>query len=447
MPTPIALRKELGLRDITLLGISCIIGTRWISAAAHAGPGSILLWLLAAVFFVVPLAIAVGTLTAKYPSAGGLYVWTCKDFGMWHGFLSLFCYIATIALWFPSAAMFYVSSTAWAHLADNRIYVVAVSLAVIWIALGTNTMGLNVGKWTQNIGGVASWVLAAILIVTSFLVWRKQGGVATAMHLAPEWNWDTVSFLGVVAYAMTGLEMVGLMAGEMRDPARDVPRAGWLSSGFAIGFYASTTMALLVILPPDKITELHGLADGGTAAGQILSAPWLAPLIAILVALSAVGQFGGIGASTARLPYAAGADHLLPCAFSKLHPRWATPYVSILSLGAVASAFLLLLQFGDTLRAAYQSLVSLMVLTGFVPFLYIFGSAWKAGKKISAASGLFVTVVTILSSVVPTAEIHDVWAFEGKMAAGTLATVGVAWLIYRRGGRIPPASVKESQLS
>lgn len=446
MPTTTSLRKELGLRDITLLGISCIVGTRWISAAAHAGPGSILLWLLAALLFVVPLAIAVGTLTAKYPSAGGLYIWTRNDFGMWHGFLSLFCYVITIALGFPGAAMFCVSSTAPAHLADNRLYVVLGSLAVIWIPLGTNMLGLNVGKWTQNIGAAASWVLAAILIPVAALVWQKQGS-ATIIHVAPDWNWDTVSFLGVVAYAMSGLELVGLMAGEIRDPGRDVPKAGWISSGFAVAFYSATTLALLVILSPEKITELHGLADAGTVADKILAAPWLVPVIACLVALSAIGGIGGIGASTARLPYAAGADHLLPAAFSKLHTRWATPYVSILALGAASSAFLLLLQLGDTMRAAYQALVSLMVLTGFVPYIYIFGSAWKAGKKISAASGLFVTVVAILSSVVPTAEIHDVWVFEAKMAAGTLATFGVAWMIYRRGGRIPPVPVNQSQPS
>lgn len=436
MAATTTLRRELGLRDITLLGISCIIGTRWISTAAHAGPGSILLWLLGAVLFVAPLAIAVGTLTAKYPSAGGLYVWTRNDFGPWHGFLCLFCYVITIALWFPGAAMFYVSSAA-GSLAESRLFVVSASLAVIWIALGTNIVGLNVGKWTQNAGGLASWVLAAVLIGVGTMVWHKQGS-ATTMHLAPDWNWDTVSLLGVIAYAMTGLEMVGLLASEIRNPKRDVPRAGWISSGFAIVFYAGTTLALLVILQPDKITDLNGLALGATTAGQTLGAPWLAPAIAILVALSAVGQFGGIGTSVARLPYAAGVDRLLPDAFSKLHPRWATPHISMLALGGIASAFLLLLQLGDTMRAAYQSLVSLMVLTGFVPFLYIFGSAWKAGKRISAASGQLVTVVAILSSVVPTAEIHDVWAFEGKMAAGTAATIGVAWWIFGRGGRNPP---------
>ena len=68
------LKRELGLRDTTLFAIACIIGTRWIPAAARAGAGSVTLWLLAAIFFVVPLAVAVATLTVKYPGTGGMYL-------------------------------------------------------------------------------------------------------------------------------------------------------------------------------------------------------------------------------------------------------------------------------------------------------------------------------------------------------------------------------------
>jgi hypothetical protein len=53
------LKRELGLRDLTLFIVACIVGSRWIPAAAHAGPESVTLWLLAAVLFMAPLALAV----------------------------------------------------------------------------------------------------------------------------------------------------------------------------------------------------------------------------------------------------------------------------------------------------------------------------------------------------------------------------------------------------
>ena len=431
------LRRELGLRDVTLFAVTCIVGTRWIPAAAHAGPGSVTLWLLAAVLFVAPLAIAVAALTVKYPGAGGMYLWTRGDFGPWHGFLCFFVYWVSIAFWFPSAAMFYMSAGAYtlgpkyAHLADDRLYLVAVSLAAIWIALGTNLIGLKVGKWTENLGASATWLLGALLIAAAALVWRQRGS-ATWIHIAPVWSWDTVSFWSTIAYAMSGLELVGLMGGEIRDPERTLPRAGWIASALATALYASTTVALLVLLRPERISELNGLAEAGAVAAQQLDAAWLTPLMAVLVMASAVGQFGGMGTAVSRLPFAAGVDHLLPAAFGKVHPRWATPYVSILVFGGVASFLLLIIQLGDTLRAAYQALVSLMVVNGFLPFLYIFGSAWKAGKRWSALSGWGITLLAILCSAVPAAQVTNVWLFEVKIAMGTLLIIGMARVLYRR---------------
>jgi amino acid transporter len=197
-------------------------------------------------------------------------------------------------------------------------------------------------------------------------------------------------------------------------------------------FYASATVALLVILRPEEISEMNGLAEAGGSAARTLGLAWLAPAIALLVMASAVGQFGGLGTSVSRLPFAAGVDQLLPASFAKVHPRWGTPHISIVTLGALASFLLVAIQLGDTMRIAYQELVSLMVINGFLPFLYIFGSAWKAGKRVSALSGGAITVLAILCSIVPTAEVKNVWLFETKLAVGTAAVIATAWLLYRR---------------
>jgi amino acid transporter len=333
--------------------------------------------------------------------------------------------------------MFYMSAGAYtlgpsyAHLADSRLYLVVTSLAAIWIALGTNLVGLKIGKWTQNVGASATWALGATLIAVAALVWSRRGS-ATPIYIVPAWSWDTVSFWSTIAYAMSGLEMAGLMGGEIRDPERTLARAGWIASAFATVFYASTTVVLLVVLRPEKISEMNGLAETGEAAARALGAAWLTPAIAMLVVFSVVGQFGGMGTAVSRLPFAVGVDHLLPAVFARVHPRWGTPHVSILVFGGVASLLLITIQLGDTLRAAYQALVSLMVVTGFLPFVYIFGSAWKAGKRWSALSGWGITLLAILCSVVPTAEVKNVWLFETKIAVGTLAVIGTGWILYRR---------------
>jgi len=232
-----------------------------------------------------------------------------------------------------------------------------------------------------------------------------------------------------------------MMAGEMREPERSMRRAGWMATAFAMMFYVGATAALLVVLPPEKITEFNGFADVGYAAGELLGAAWLCPLIALLVFASGIGFVGGMGTSSSRLPFAAGVDGLLPKAFGRVHPRWGTPWTATLALAFASTLLLVLYQLGDSMRAAFDELVSMMLITGLLPYLFVFGSAWKAGKRLSAVSGGATIVLVLLCSVVPPAEITNVWLFEGKIIAGTLLVLITAWLVYRRGkkGAFTPA--------
>ncbi len=439
------LTRELGLRDLTLFAIACIVGPRWISVAANAGPGSVLLWIGAAVFFAAPLGVATAALMTKYPGAGGLYLWARRDFGPFHGFLSVWIYWFSIALTVPGSAMFAMSMSAYTlgpgyeYLADDRAYVVLTTLASIWVALGTNLVGMRIGKWTENLGGITSWALGLLLVGMAAVVWFRQGSV-TAMHWMPVWNWDTFGLFGAIAFGLSGMEVLGMMGAEIRNPERNVVPATWAGTLFVTLFYVATTISLLVLLRPESVSELHGLADGGNVAASILGLPWVTPLLAVIVVVNSVGGWGGWGSAVSRLPYAAGVDHLLPEAFARVHPRWHTPHISILVFGLVASGLLIAIQFGDTLSAAYQTLLSLMVLVGFLPYFYLFASAWKCGRRLAAASGLAMTAVTVVSSAVPTGEVSNVWVFEGKLAAGAALMIGSAWLVYYRRARAAAAA-------
>ncbi|HEV8146269.1 MAG TPA: APC family permease [Bryobacteraceae bacterium] len=446
MPDPVAaepqLERELGLRDLVLFLIPCVCGPRWLAYAASAGSGTVTLWLGTALIFVAPLGIAVAALMTKYPGAGGLYVWAREDFGPWHGFLAFFTYWISIAFTLPSAAVIAMSvgvftlGPSYAYLADSRTFLLCASLAAIWIALGTNIVGLKIGKWTENLGGLATAVLGGLLIVIAALVWARRGP-ASSLNPLPDWNWHTLQTWSVISFALSGLEVAGLMGGEIRKPERTVVPAAWISSLFAALFYIVCTLALLVLLKPSAISELHGLGDAGAAAASVLGTAWLPAAIAVLVLLNAVGAFGGLGSSVSRMPYAAGVDRLLPAAFGRVHPRWRTPHVSLLTLGAVATVLLIGVQAGDTFKAAVQAMVSLMVIAGFIPYLYIFASAWKAGRKVAAVSGQLATLITLACSIVPGQDVTNVWLFELKIFGGTFAVIALAWFVYRLNRPVP----------
>jgi APA family basic amino acid/polyamine antiporter len=231
---------------------------------------------------------------------------------------------------------------------------------------------------------------------------------------------------------MSGMEAAGMMAAEIRDPLRTIPRAAWISSTFVAIFYIASTISLLVIMTPTKISEMNGLAQVTAAAGAEIGLPWLASLVVLMIMLNVLGAFGGLGSSVSRMPFAAGVDHLLPAAFGKVHPKWHTPHVAILSLGGVATVLLIACQAGDTIKTAYRTIVDLTVIVGFLPYLYMFASAWKAKRRITAILGTGVSLLAIACSIYPPPEVTKVWLFEGKLALGTAGAVLSGWLLYRR---------------
>jgi glutamate:GABA antiporter len=434
------LRRELGFRDLVLFSMVGVIGTRWIAAAARSGPSAVTIWILGTIFFFVPQAFAIARLSARYPETGGLYVWTRECFGEWHAFLCFWVYWLGLTFWFPSALMSYTSMTAYAfgpkfeHFADNRTYVLAASLGALVLVTGANVLGLRFGKWIDNVGGVSAYVMAAVVATLGLAVFLKRG---SATHF--EWistpNWDRINFWSQMAFALTGLELAPILGGEIRNPERTLPRSALIVAPMAGLFYAITTAGVLAILPSDSVNPMHGLAQSVSVAGHQFGLPRAPQFVAILIALGALGQFSVLGASAARLPYAVGMDRFLPAALARVHPRWGTPYVSILLFGGLSGLFLILAQLGDTMRSAYQTVTDMMVIAGLGPFGYIFAAAWKEGARWSSIFGFGMTALALICSVVPTSEVSNVWVFEAKLWGGAAVLVLSARFLYLRARR------------
>src|SRR5262249_87826 len=149
----------------------------------------------------------------------------------------------------------------------------------IWLALGTNLIGMGIGKWTENLGAICGALLCVVLCTATVLVWR-HGGSASSLIVFPKMNLDTASFWPNIAFGMTGIELMGMMGGEIADPRRDVRRAAAVSAIFGCVFFISITLALLVLSRPENLSEFYGVAQGGAIAGRLLGSNILGPLVA-----------------------------------------------------------------------------------------------------------------------------------------------------------------------
>jgi amino acid transporter len=432
----VELRRELGLRDLVLFNVAAIVSTRWIAAAAHAGSGSLSLWVLAALFFLVPSAFVVARLSRLFPQQGGFYIWTREAFGEWHGFACAWFYYINNLFWVPSVLIATIGMVAasfpqTAPYAENAKYVLPAALILLIFIVVSNYVGLRFAKWVDNLGGTAVYFIWVIVVIAA-IVFVFRHGSATHFQILPNWHWGKLNFWSQLAFGMTGLELSPILSGEIRDPKRTIFRATWIGAGLVVLFYVAGTASILVFLSPDKVSPVIGLTQAGTQAAGALGWGWVPIVIAACILLSVGGQLGTYIGASARLPFVLGVGNLLPPGFGKLHRRYGTPYLSILVLGIGSGILLVVSQLGETFRAAYQITVDMSVITLFIPFLYIFGAAWKFKQRFSALAGLSVSVIAIAFSFIPTEDVKAPWLFEAKLIGGCALLYVIALVFYRR---------------
>jgi amino acid transporter len=275
-----ALKRELRLRDVVFFDICAIISLRWVAAAAHAGPGSFVLWIVAAAFFFVPSALVVARLSQKFPEEGGMYIWTKRAFGDRHAFLCGWLYFISNVFYFPSLLLAGISMSAYAlggfgqRLAEDRSFALPATLAVLWAVFAANFFGMKVAKWISALGGSSTFIIGALLVALAVAAFLRAGA-ATKFYLLPRTNLNTLNFWSQIAFAFVGLELAPIVSAEIRNPRRDLPRAAVISGMISVLFYIAVTAALLVLLKPEEISPMTGLAQAGAAGALKLGAPVL----------------------------------------------------------------------------------------------------------------------------------------------------------------------------
>jgi glutamate:GABA antiporter len=457
------LRREMGFWDVLLFNIVTVLGPRWVAAAAHNGTSSISLWVLAAVLFFVPSALVINELSSRFPIEGGLYVWAKEAFGDFHGFVAGWTYWTYTMFYFPGLLLASASMSAYvfgprgAALSQDRTFLLVLSFAMLIVAVVLNIIGLNIGKWLQNIGGIATYLPLTILVVLAAFLWMKQGSVThfTWANMRPSWNWDTVNFWSQIAFAFTGLELVSAMSEEVRDPQRTLPRAVFGSGILIAAMYIVGTFAVLAILPANDVSATSGVFQAVTFGSRALGIAFLGVAAATLVTVGNAGGVGSTVAGIARVPFTVGIDRYMPAAFAKIHPKWRTPYVSILVQAVVSGAILLVSQISETTRGAYQVLVDITIIIYFIPFLYMFAAVIKLARRKDrrendravlipggrpgvwsvAGLGFLVVLACMAVSMVPPGDSSNKILFEVKLLVGSLGAILLGLILYWRGVR------------
>src|SRR6201984_2703424 len=453
-------KKAMGFRDLILFYVVTGISLRWIATAAAAGPSSILIWIGAWLAFYTPLALSVLELSSRYPSEGGLYVWSKRAFGDFSGFISAWTYWTSNLPYFPAILYFaasnalFIRSGAWGHLSNNATFYIAFSLIALAVVTWLNVIGLDVGKWLHNLGALAMWIPVMIVIGMGMIAWHRFGSATafTPHTLIPKIHLNDIVFWSVLTFAFGGCETASFMGEEIKNARRTIPFA-LLFAGVTVTIcYILGTVCVLLALPSTQVNSLQGLVQAVSATANRVGYPGVLPVAAFLIALSNIGAAGAYLAAVARLPFVAGLDRFLPPAFGHLHPRWRTPWVALLTQFVLGVVFIFLGQAGTSVKGAYDVLVSMGVITYFIPYLYLFAAMIKlqrepagpdvirmpGGKlmaKLVASVGFLTTTLTIALSLIPQPDEPNKPLALLKIVGGCGALLLIGVWIYLAGKR------------
>jgi amino acid transporter len=277
----------------------------------------------------------------------------------------------------------------------------------------------------------------------------------TLANMMPAWNWDTVNFWSQIAFAFTGLELVSAMSEEVRDPRRTLPRAVFGAGALIALMYIAGTFAVLALIPAASVDPQSGVFGAIAAGSMVLKLSFLVILAALLAAAGNVGGVGSTVAGISRVPFVVGIDRYLPKAFGKIHPKWKTPYISILVQAVLSGGILLASQIKNPgVIAMYQVVVAAAIILYFIPFLYMFAAVIKLSSRkdrsenpqavlvpggrpgvlICGSLGFVVVFFGIVLSFFPPGGV-DKYVFLVDVISGTIGSILIGLFLYWRGAR------------
>ena len=447
------LRRQLGLGDLVLAQVLCVVGSSWVGIAAKLGRAHVVFWVVSMLLFYLPLAAVVIYLNRLLPLEGGLYQWAKVGFGEMAGFLTawnlwVYAVIVTGAIVFvvPTDLGYMLGPSA-AWLASSKIATLFITGGVVAGIAAVAIVGLDIGKWLHNAGSVLILTAYAILLpLPLWGVWRGLLHSYDPLPFAlPKLDWFSVAVFGQMTVgALSGFEYVAILAGECRSAARTIGQSVLLSAPVICLMFVLGTSSVLAFVGNQPINVIGPIPQTFRLAfGNSGPAAAIAPFAIFMLISRAIASSSLIFTGLTRLPMAASWDHLAPEWFSRLHPRYRTPVNSILFVAAVIMFLILLSMLGVREQEASQLLAGASVAHYALAYVALFAlpligalrlqvPAWLRG---AAAAGLFASLVSLFIAVYPIVDVVSREAYAAKIASVVLVTNAAGVLLYRAGQR------------
>jgi APA family basic amino acid/polyamine antiporter len=372
------LRRELTLLDATMINAGTMVASAIFIvpasvAAAVAAPSLVLLvWIVGGVISLLG-ALCVAELGAAFPDAGGQFAFLERAYGPVWGFLYGWtaaliinpASIAAIAVGFATYLGFFLPL---GHLGNKAAAVLSIA-ALTWL----NGTGLRPGAITQNVLTLLKLGALAGLIGVAFAL---PGG--SSENLRPFFQRESLGgLMGPLSIAMVaalwaydGWIEITYVGSEVRDPERTIPRSIVIATLLVIALYLLVNAAFLYVLAPAGMARSRLVASD---AARVVIGTGGAGLVALAILVSTLGANNGIILTSARIPYAVSRAGLFFEWMARVHPRFRTPHVALLTQGIVSAVL--------AVSGTYDQLFTYMVFASWLFYAMSCGAVIRLRAK------------------------------------------------------------------
>ena len=369
-------KKVLGFWDLALFSFCAIFGVEAIAASAAIGPSAISWWLICIVGYFLPFGLIAAELGSTYPEQGGIYIWIKRALGNKWAARSTWYYWFALPLWLPAiyiaiteiiGHMFFPGMSLWAQ--------ILIGIIMIWITVGINLCPLKISKWVPNFGSITRILVIVGMVIAAIIYFLKNGRFANNINLAnimPNLN-AAIVFIPVIIYNLEGCELICGASGEMKNPARDVPKAVILTAVAIASLYLITTFAVWVVIPVAEINVASGILQlftitfSGYGMKQIITI-----VLGFLISSTLFAEIVTWNLGTNRTVAEAAQGGELPATLGKMTKNMAPIGASIIS-GIISTAVIII--YGFIARNAaelFWHVISFSLVIGLFSYLMLF---------------------------------------------------------------------------
>ena len=321
---------KLSIWTLIVMNVTAVVSLRGLAAEAVYGLSSAFFYLFAAFAFLVPTALVAAELAAMFADKqGGVFRWVGEAFGTRIGFVAIWLQWIQSTIWYPTVLTFGAVSLAFVgmdqtydmSLASNKIFSLIVVLVIYWLATMIALRGLSwvgkISKW----GGIVGTIVPAGLLIVLAIIYLATGGenhLDMKGSFIPDLsNMNNIVLASSIFLFYAGMEMMGIHVMEVKNPARNYPKAIIIGSLITVLIFVLGTFSLGIVIPSDQINLTQSLLIGFDKFFAYLHMSWAAPIIAVALVFGVLAGVLTWVAGPSKGIFAVGREGYLPPVFKK----------------------------------------------------------------------------------------------------------------------------------